>query len=254
MTENEPDPADDPWLTLAEIAEELRVNPATVRLWVSRGRLKAMRAGQRKLLVRRSELDRMLVSTDPSRAEPRQPRIPEPLRPVFDRPLMGQVARARSNTDPAVIRDALKGMQEAEAVFDTAVGASDNAPPDPGFPERIRAVGEASLQRAEALSKADSIPGFRWTPVSEPDPVIRSHELRPGGNRPGPPHKWQSYDMAVERLSIAVQGNVTGLVADEFREIGWVLNEIADDLEPKAREREAVPDVGEAADARGRHE
>ena len=54
--ENEPDPADehDPWLTLAEIAEELRVNPATVRLWVIRGRLKAMRAGQRKLLVRRS--------------------------------------------------------------------------------------------------------------------------------------------------------------------------------------------------------
>ena len=38
--------------------------------------------------------------------------------------------------------------------------------------------------------------------------------------------------MAVERLSIAVQGNVISLVADEFREIGWLLNEIADDLEP----------------------
>ena len=76
MTENEPDPAEDPWLTLAEIAEELRVNPATVRLWISRGRLKAMRAGQRKLLVRRSELDRMLTLADPSRAEPAQPRDP----------------------------------------------------------------------------------------------------------------------------------------------------------------------------------
>ncbi|MGO9974370.1 MAG: helix-turn-helix domain-containing protein [Solirubrobacteraceae bacterium] len=233
----EPDPEDDPWLTLAEIAEELRVNPATVRLWVSRGRLKAMRAGQRKLLVRRSELDRMLALTDPSRAEPRQPRVPEPLRPVFSRPLAGQVARARANMDPAVIREALKGMQEAEAVFDTAVGASNNAPPDPGFPQRLRAIAEASLQRAEALNKADSIPGFRWTPVFDPHPVIRSHELRPGGNRPGAPHKWQSYDMAVERLAIATQGNVISFVADEFREIGWVLNEIADDLDPDGRGR-----------------
>jgi excisionase family DNA binding protein len=250
--ENEPDPAEDPWLTLAEIAEELRVNPATVRLWVRRGRLKAMRAGQRKLLVRRSELDRMLALTDPSRAEPRQPRIPEPLRPVFSRPLMGQVARARANMDPAVIREAIKAMQEAEAVFETAVELSDNAPPDPGFPQRIRAVAKASLQRAEALSKADLIPGFRWTPVSDPDPVVRSHELRPRGNRPGPPHKWQSYDMAVERLSIAVQGNVISLVTDEFREIGWVLNEIADDLEPRAPERKEPSDAGEAPDEHGR--
>lgn len=254
MTENEPDPADDPWLTLAEIAEELRVNPATVRLWVSRGRLKAIRAGQRKLLVRRSELDRMLALTDPSRAEPQQPRLPEPLRPVFSRPLAGQVARARADMDPAVVREAIKRMQEAEAVFDTAVGASDNAPPDPGFPRRIRAVAEASLQRAEALSEASLIPGFRWTPVSDPNPVVRSHELRPGGNRPGPPHKWRSYDMAVERLSIAAQGNVLSLVADEFREIGWVLNEIADDLETSAPEREEQTDVGEGPDAHGRRQ
>ena len=132
MTENEPDPADDPWLTLAEIAEELRVNPATVRQWISRGRLNAMRAGQRKLLVRRSELDRMLALTDPSRAAPQQPRMPKPLRPVFSRPLAGQVARARANMDPAVIREAIKAMQEAEAVFETAVESSDNAPPTPG--------------------------------------------------------------------------------------------------------------------------
>ena len=144
------DDSDDPWLTLAEIAEELRVNPATVRLWISRGRLKAMRAGQRKLLVRRSELDRMLVASDPAKQpEPREPRKPEPLRPVFDRPLAGQVARARANMDPTVIPAAIKRIQEAEAVFDTAVSASNNAPPDPGFPSRLRAVAAACLQRAD---------------------------------------------------------------------------------------------------------
>jgi excisionase family DNA binding protein len=233
MTENESDFADDPWLTLAEIAEEMRVNPATVRLWVSRGRLKATRAGQRKLLVRRSELDRMLASTASSEPEPAQPRVPAPLRPVFSRALMGQVARAK--VEPDRIRAAIKAMQEAEAVFDTAVEASNNAPPDPGFPGRIRAIARASLQQSEALNEASLIPGFRWTPVSDPQPVIRSHELRPGGNRPGPPHKWRSYDMAVERLSIAAQGNVITLVADEFREIGTVLTEIAEELERPQR-------------------
>jgi excisionase family DNA binding protein len=54
------DAPEDPWLTLAEIAVELRVNPATVRLWIARGRLPATRPGQRKLLVRRSDVDRML--------------------------------------------------------------------------------------------------------------------------------------------------------------------------------------------------
>lgn len=51
---------EDPWLTLAEIAAELRVHPATVRLWIARGRLPATRPGQRKLLVRRSDVDRMM--------------------------------------------------------------------------------------------------------------------------------------------------------------------------------------------------
>ncbi len=57
------DQAEDPWLTLAEIAKALRVNPATVRLWVSRGKLNAKRAGQRKLLVQRSEPNRMLEAS-----------------------------------------------------------------------------------------------------------------------------------------------------------------------------------------------
>jgi excisionase family DNA binding protein len=73
-------PAEDPWLTLAEIATELRVNPSTVRLWVSQGQLRASRAGRRKWLVRRSELERMLGSgraADIDRAKgPMRPPMP----------------------------------------------------------------------------------------------------------------------------------------------------------------------------------
>jgi hypothetical protein len=42
--------------------------------------------------------------------------------------------------------------------------------------------------------------------------------------------------MAVERLTIAVQGNLLTLVADEFQEIGWALNEIADALAAESTE------------------
>jgi len=73
----------DPWLTLAEVASELRVNPSTVRLWVSQGRLPASRAGRRKWLVRRSELGRMLAAegsaaprVDAASADPVRPPMP----------------------------------------------------------------------------------------------------------------------------------------------------------------------------------
>jgi excisionase family DNA binding protein len=53
---------DDDWLTLPQIAEMLQMNPSTIRLWVNEGRLKAHKAGGRKWLVRRSDLDLLLAS------------------------------------------------------------------------------------------------------------------------------------------------------------------------------------------------
>jgi excisionase family DNA binding protein len=65
VSDVDPEDLEDPWLTVAEIASELRVNPATVRLWVSKGTLPATRAGQRRLLIRRSDVDRMLEAPQP---------------------------------------------------------------------------------------------------------------------------------------------------------------------------------------------
>lgn len=52
---------DDDLLTLPEIAEMLRLNPSTIRLWVHEQRLPAHKAGARKWLVRRGDLERMLA-------------------------------------------------------------------------------------------------------------------------------------------------------------------------------------------------
>jgi excisionase family DNA binding protein len=65
-----PAPEDDPWLTVPQVSEELKLHPATVRAWVKSGRLAAVRAG-RTWRVRRSEVDRALLS-DASPAYVRQ--------------------------------------------------------------------------------------------------------------------------------------------------------------------------------------
>jgi len=56
-----PTPDEDPWLTVPQVSEELKLHPATVRAWVKSGRLAAVRAG-RTWRVRRSEVDRALLS------------------------------------------------------------------------------------------------------------------------------------------------------------------------------------------------
>ena len=73
---------DDPWLTVPQVSDELKLHPATVRVWINTGRLAAVRAG-RTWRVRRSEVDRALLS-DASPAYVRQGGAPAP--PAADAP------------------------------------------------------------------------------------------------------------------------------------------------------------------------
>ena len=53
---------EDEFLTVAEVAELLKVNPQTVRNWIDRNELPAVRVGQRRVRVRRADLDQFLES------------------------------------------------------------------------------------------------------------------------------------------------------------------------------------------------
>jgi excisionase family DNA binding protein len=44
-------------LTVDEVAEWLKVNELTVRNWIDRGQLRALRAGQRRVRLRRSDVE-----------------------------------------------------------------------------------------------------------------------------------------------------------------------------------------------------
>ncbi len=51
---------DDRYLTPAQVADELHVTVVTVRRWITNGQLPAAKAGPRKWMVRRSDLDAFL--------------------------------------------------------------------------------------------------------------------------------------------------------------------------------------------------
>ena len=55
----------DEYLTIAEIAAELKLSPKTIRQWIVKGELEAARAGH-SWRVRRSDLRRMLAGQRPA--------------------------------------------------------------------------------------------------------------------------------------------------------------------------------------------
>jgi excisionase family DNA binding protein len=54
-----PAPADDEFLTVVDVADSLRVRPQTVRAWIARGDLRAIRIG-RTVRVRQADFQEML--------------------------------------------------------------------------------------------------------------------------------------------------------------------------------------------------
>lgn len=237
---NRPD-SEDPWLTPTEIAKEIRVNAATIRLWISKGLLPATRAGQRKLLVRRSEVIRLLAENSSAGGvqpyrRPQHPRYAGAAEP-------GTAIRGGWSTsslfaregDPEEFRAAARALQEADLVWNAAQAASDDPPPDPGFGSRVRAFAEACERQAHALEAAVDVPGLVWTPEPDAREMALSYELRRGANRPGPASLWQRFDSAVQLLGIAKEGVTMSLIAAGYADVASVMHEIADALEADAR-------------------
>ena len=64
---------DNDYLSPDDVAELVKVHPATVRQWVPTGQLPAGRAGPRRVRIRRSDLDAFIASGAPSRAQEGKP-------------------------------------------------------------------------------------------------------------------------------------------------------------------------------------
>jgi excisionase family DNA binding protein len=235
MSEIEPDAAGDPWLTVAEIAAELRLNPATIRLWISKGTLPATRAGRRKLLIRRSDLDRLLQ--DMRSEHPAGDPLPR-LEGGYENRRSPPLSRRQLSTadvhsqrpTPGETEEIIRRIQLADEAWEQARAASDSPPPDAGFPYRLRALADACEQQGTWLLSAAQTLGFQWTPVSDRRDMVVSYELRPGANRPGPPPLWVEFDRRVQRLGIAMAGGWMYHVAWAYRDLAEVMRGISDAL------------------------
>lgn len=220
---------------MAEIAEELRVNPSTVRLWVTKGQLKASRAGVRKWIVRRSDLERMLAAANPSQEE-------APDRSAAGRysaPSRASQAKAVGENEstpkflpPVGSRESVaKLVQYSSDSLDDAFNASAYAPPGPGYLDRVRTIAEACEHFAATSLHASRAAGVSWKGRSDFGPDRWPYELRPNGNRPRRKGLWDQFDAAVEALAITMTGHDVTAVAEGFREVGDALHAVADELD-----------------------
>ena len=224
MTEQERDAAD-PWLTLAEIAEELRVNPATVRQWVTKGQLNASRAGVRKWIVRRSALERMLATTNVGAGLDTARSDAEREAGVGERR-----GGAREEAPATDAQSAIALLQIANESFANALDASAYAPPAPGYVERLHRLADSCEHMASTMLNASKLAGVRWASRTNFGLEVFPYEVRAGGNRPGSNELWRDVDAAIDRLVIAVTGTEVSAVAHAFAEVGEALVLVAEEI------------------------
>ena len=98
------------------------------------------------------------------------------------------------------------------------------APPDAWFAARISLIADAAARRAAALEQlADDM---SWAPIPAARNMALSHELRPGGNRPGPPELWAEFDEAVSQLGLAMEGTSVAAVQAASEQLALVMHEL----------------------------
>jgi len=133
----------DEYLTVAEIASELKLNQQTTRNWIDQGSLRAVRVGPRRVRVLRSDLDRMLAggATAPAPADqtPTDPlgTVRQQLDPALQK--ARDALAAGRKRDLAAALSAL--ADAAEAAIATLERPVSGPPPDTSGQQPLDAAG-----------------------------------------------------------------------------------------------------------------
>jgi hypothetical protein len=125
-------------------------------------------------------------------------------------------------------------MQGAGRNWESALDAHVLAPPDAGFPVRLRALSAAAAEQAAAFALAAQ-GGLGWRARTIEGEFSLAPELTPGMNRPGPDELWERFDQAVRGLGAALSGSSLASLAAAFAELSEVAGLLAADLQRSYR-------------------
>ena len=121
-------------------------------------------------------------------------------------------------------------VNDARAAWSGAMRAHEQAPPDPGFRDRLRALANAAAAMRDAHARALDA-GLAWRPVADSERARPPYELRPGTGRRGPTELWSRFDAAVQRLNRAGAGDNLADVVDAYAAVAQTASELADALQ-----------------------
>jgi excisionase family DNA binding protein len=99
---------DDVFLTVAEVAQLLKVNAQTVRNWGDRGEIPVVRVGQRRVRIRQSDLDAFIAAG----SRPRPADIPTDLDRAELAARLDRARNALEGDDDAELAEALRVLVE----------------------------------------------------------------------------------------------------------------------------------------------
>jgi hypothetical protein len=121
-------------------------------------------------------------------------------------------------------------VTDARASWSGAMRAHEQAPPDPGFRDRLRALADAAAAMRDAHARALQV-GLAWRPVADSERARPPYELRPGTGRRGPAELWARCDAAVQELNRAGAGDNLADVVDAYAAVAQTASELADALQ-----------------------
>ena len=121
----------------------------------------------------------------------------------------------------------MRAVRQAGNEWGQAMRAHVLAPPDAGFPQRLRNLADAAAREQAAWEEAHTI-GLMWRPIPGAERAEPPYELRPGTGRRGPAQLWARFDSAVSALNLAIAGSDAAAVADAFGEMSQAAHALAD--------------------------
>ena len=144
---------------------------------------------------------------------------------------MSELPDHRAGTRAAGAKEhAWTSVADARASWSGAMRAHEQAPPDPGFRDRLRALAEAAAAMRDAHDRALQA-GLAWRPVADSERARPPYELRPGTGRRGPTELWTRFDAAVQQLNHAGGGDNLADVVDAYAAVARAASELADELQ-----------------------